>query len=131
MYLTLLGVVLLAAVVSFLAGWLWYSPKLFGNVWMKELGYTKESMGRNKKKMMQTMVATLIGEILKAFFLLFLSVGLGLNQFFLAFIIWIGFVIPVLLAFSLYEKRSWKLFYISAGYQFVSLLLMGLIFYFV
>lgn len=35
---------LLAALVPLVLGFLWYSPKVFGNAWMKEAGITEESM---------------------------------------------------------------------------------------
>lgn len=33
-----------AAVVPLVLGFVWYSPKLFGNVWMRESGMTEEKM---------------------------------------------------------------------------------------
>jgi hypothetical protein len=36
--------VLVAAVVPMVVGFLWYNPKLFGNVWMREAGMTEEKM---------------------------------------------------------------------------------------
>ena len=36
--------VLVAAFVNFIVGFLWYNPKTFGNVWMKEAGVTEESI---------------------------------------------------------------------------------------
>ncbi len=40
-----------AALVNFIVGFLWYNPKTFGNVWMKEAGITQESMkGANMMK---------------------------------------------------------------------------------
>ncbi len=37
-------VILLAALVPLLAGFLWYNPKTFGAAWMKAAGMTEESM---------------------------------------------------------------------------------------
>ncbi|HNV31146.1 MAG TPA: DUF1761 domain-containing protein, partial [Cyclobacteriaceae bacterium] len=36
--------ILVAALSTFLIGGLWYSPALFGKAWMKENGFTEESM---------------------------------------------------------------------------------------
>lgn len=36
--------ILVAAVVPMVVGFLWYNPKLFGNVWMREAGMTEEKM---------------------------------------------------------------------------------------
>ncbi len=37
-------VILAVALIPLLIGFIWYNPKVFGNVWMKEAGLTKESM---------------------------------------------------------------------------------------
>ena len=43
--------VLVASVLGFVVGGLWYSPLLFGNVWMREAGLTEEQVnGGNKAK---------------------------------------------------------------------------------
>jgi hypothetical protein len=40
---------------------------------------------------------------------------------------WLGFIVPILLGSVLYEKKSMKLFWINAGYNFITLLIMGAI----
>jgi hypothetical protein len=43
--------VLVSALSTFLIGGLWYSPALFGKAWMRENGFTEESMkGTNMAK---------------------------------------------------------------------------------
>ena len=42
--------VLVAAIVSMVIGGLWYSPLLFGNVWMKLSGITQKDVEKAKKK---------------------------------------------------------------------------------
>jgi len=34
--------VLVAALSSFVVGFIWYNPKVFGTIWMKESGMTEE-----------------------------------------------------------------------------------------
>lgn len=130
-YLTLFGIILFASVVSFFVGWLWYSPVLFGKIWMKEMGITKEMAEKGKKKMMKTMGWGFLLDIVKSFCLILLSVGIGANQFFVAFIVWLGFILPMLLQSVIYEKISLNRFMISAGYQLASLLAIGFIFFIV
>lgn len=130
-YLTLVGVIFFAAVVSFLVGWLWYSPVLFGKIWMKEMGITKEMAEKGKKRMMKVMGWGILLDILKAFCLLLLSVGLGSSQFFVGFLIWLGFILTMLFQGVIYEKRSINVTMISAGYQLVTILAMGLVFHLV
>ena len=35
---------LLAALSTLVVGFVWYNPKVFGNIWMKESGMTEEKM---------------------------------------------------------------------------------------
>jgi len=44
-----------------------------------------------------------------------------------AVFIWLGYVVPVLLNTVAFEKRSWKLFGINAGFHLAALLAMGMI----
>lgn len=39
-------IIAVAAIVPLFMGFLWYNPKLFGNAWMKECGFTLESIGK-------------------------------------------------------------------------------------
>jgi hypothetical protein len=50
-----------------------------------------------------------------------------LYGFFAGFFIWIGFVVPILLNGVAFERKSWKVFGIAAGFQFLSLQAMGMI----
>ncbi len=44
-------VLLIAALIPLIVGFIWYNPKLFGTVWMKEAGLTPESLaGANMLK---------------------------------------------------------------------------------
>jgi hypothetical protein len=48
--------VLVAALVSMVIGGLWYSPLLFGNIWMKLSGITQKDVEKAKKQgMMKSM----------------------------------------------------------------------------
>lgn len=128
-YLVLFGVVLVSAIASLVIGWIWYSPKFFGDIWKREMGFDGDSLNSDKKSMIKSMSIGFIADIVKAFFLVFLTFSLGLNQFFLSLIIWIGFIVPPVLSSVLYEKRSWTLFFISSGYQLASLLAISFMIY--
>ena len=44
--------VLLAALISYIIGWAWYSQSLFGKQWMKLTGVTQKDMDKVMKKQM-------------------------------------------------------------------------------
>ena len=71
-------ILFVAAIVPLLIGFIWYGP-LFGNSWMKEMNFTKESLeGQN---MIKTFVLSYILSLLIAFFLQFIVIHqMGLFQ---------------------------------------------------
>ena len=56
----------LAALVPLVIGFVWYGP-LFGNAWMKELGFTKESLAN--KNMVLTLILSYVFSLFLAMFL--------------------------------------------------------------
>ena len=62
----------LAALVPLVMGFIWYGPLLFQNAWMKQLGFTEESLkGGN---MLLIFVLSYVFSFMVAFFLQFLTV---------------------------------------------------------
>lgn len=131
-YITLIGILLLAALASTIVGAVWYSPFLFGKLWMKLSGISYNfSDSEKKRKMITGTLGSFLGEIFVAAALLLVPLITGASPFILSFIYWIGFMVPVMKDGPLYENRSWKVFFIQAGYRIVSLLVMSLVFYFI
>lgn len=119
--------VFVAALSSFLLGGLWYSPILFANAWMKENGFSEEDM-KNAS----------MGKIFGGSFVFALIISFNLAAFIgpesdLAFGLFAGFAAGfgwVAMSFGityLFERRSFKLFLINAGYQVVTYTIMGAI----
>ena len=106
--------VLIAAVLSFIVGGMWYSPLLFGNVWMKLMKIDPKEMEKNKAKANQSMAIMFLLVILTAFifahFVSFLSEKNLSNYLQMAAWIWLGFVMPVTAGGFLWESKPAKLF---------------------
>lgn len=119
--------VLVAALSTFLIGGLWYSPAVFGKLWMRENGFTEESLkGGNMVRIFGlTFFLALIAAINLAMFL-----GaenrpeMGALWGFAAGFGWVATFIGT---HYLFERRSFSLFLINAGYSIVALTLMGII----
>ncbi len=124
--------VIVAALVPMVVGFVWYSPMLFGNLWMKESGMTAADMSAAKKSGMQmTYLIALLGTLVMSYvlehFVKYLAIdtlGLALS---LAFWIWLGFVATTLLDNVLWNKKSWTYYAVGAGYKLVGLILMTII----
>lgn len=123
--------ILVAAVVSFIVGWLWYSPVLFGNVWMKAMGMTKEKMAHSQKNMAVTMLVALIAQFMIAFILAHFISGMGavgwMESIVVAFWAWLGFVALISLGTVLWEGKSMKLFWINSIHWLVALAIQAAI----
>jgi len=57
--------VLVAALSSFVVGFVWYNPKVFGTIWMKEAGFTQEQS--EKGNMLKIFGLTFVYSLLVAF----------------------------------------------------------------
>ena len=57
--------ILIASLATFLVGFIWYNPKVFGSVWMKETGMTEEKA--KKGNMIKIFGLTLIYSLMLAF----------------------------------------------------------------
>ncbi|EIE02744.1 DUF1761 domain-containing protein [Leptospira licerasiae] len=129
--------ILVGVLANVVIGFLWFGP-IFGKVWAKEMGY--ENMQPDNKAMIRSMVIMIIGSFLTAYVLahsLFVWKPSSWNLpgdgpawmygAYAAFYTWLGFYIPMLLGSVAWESKSWKLFFINAGYNLVSLAAIGLI----
>jgi len=119
--------VLVSALAFFMIGAIWYSPVLFANSWIKELGITKEEMA--KGSMVKTFGISFLLMLVMAFNLAaFIGNGMGI-QFgatagALTGIGWVALAIGIN---YLYERKSFRIWLINAGYMAVSFTVMGAI----
>jgi hypothetical protein len=146
---------LAAALSTFIVGFIWYHPKVFGNAWMKAEGLTEEQLKKGN-------MAKIFGlSFVLAFVASFMVIpAVVIHQFgalgmtggdpelakpsYAAFmadygnafrtfkhgalhgtLLGVGLVFPVIAINGLYSHKSWKLIFITAGYWVVSLALMG------
>jgi len=127
--------VLAAAIVSFLIGVVWYSKYVFGKQWRKLSG---KSDAEVKKMFIRVMIGgfviSLVMSFVLAHFIFYSSIFLAvffqssvavLLAMVTAFLIWIGFVAPVVLNNLLYKTKPMMLVLIDGGYYLVSLLAMA------
>lgn len=119
--------ILLSAISTFLIGGLWYSPALFGKAWMKENGFKEEDMkDANMVKIFGlAFVLALISAINLAMFMgPEKDVTMGAAYGFAAGFGWVATFVGT---HYLFERKSFKLFLINAGYSVVALTVMGVI----
>ncbi len=109
--------VIVGAVVSFLAGWLWYSPKLFGQKWAEGVGV---QMGTAGEMPVAAMVTQFVGLLAMSWFVGVTAVSNALLTVILATAAF------TILAYSggLFTRKSSYSRNVDAGYWIVCLVVM-------
>jgi hypothetical protein len=127
-----------AIVVSILGsvvlGFIWYGP-LFGKKWMALNGMVMPEVKPAFSTMLKPIVISFVGALFMSFVLArLIAVGgayFGIsgisNGLATAFMVWLGFIVPVHFNSAGWEGKSWTLFFINSGYWLVYLLLIGML----
>jgi hypothetical protein len=119
--------VLVAALSTFLIGGLWYSPAVFGKAWMRENGFTEESL-KNSNMVKIFGLAFLLGLIAAVNLAMYMGPedrpAMGAMWGFLAGFGWVATFVGT---HYLFERKSFRLFLINGGYSVVALTVMGII----
>jgi hypothetical protein len=116
-----------AAAIYFVLSMIWYSPKVFGRVWM-EGACIKESDVQNCG------IGVYIGSFVNAFIIAFvLAIFLYLTQsqtvldaVVIAFLAWLGFVLTTHISGLLWGKTTLPVFFVNTCYTLVGLILMAI-----
>ena len=126
--------VFLAAVVGMIIGGLWYSPLLFGKLWMQLSGITAKQMAEAKKKSMTLsyilqFIALLVVACVLGHFISLLQLTLLPEIMQLVFWSWLGYQVTLELSNTIWGCKSWSLFFLNCAHNLVALVLMGLVFF--
>jgi len=109
--------VIVGAIASFLVGWLWYSPKLFGTKWAEGSGV---NLGGASDMPVAALVTNLIGLLLMSWFV---GVTATNNALFTVILATVAFTV---LAYSggLFTRKSAYAHNVEAGFWIVALVVM-------
>lgn len=112
--------VIVGAVLSFLAGWLWYSPKLFGPKWAEGVGV---EMGTASEMPVAAMLMQVIGLLLMSWFV---GVTAANNALLTVILATLAFTV---LGYSggLFTKKSSYARNVDAGYWILALVVMVIV----
>ena len=118
--------VLLAAVSAFVLGSIWYAKPVFGARWMKDNGFTDESIaGGNMVKIFG--LAFLLSFVAAFFLAMFIGPDARMFGAVAGFMAGFGWVLTFFGINYLYEQKTFALFLINGGYSLTALTLMGLV----
>jgi hypothetical protein len=117
--------VLIAALAGFATGFVWYA--IFGNIWMRALGKTKEQL----KPRPQPFIVSIIALPVMAYVLAGLIGHMGeltlVRGMISAAFVWVGFVVTTTAVAYAFQGARWSLIAIDTGHWLLVLLVMGAI----
>jgi len=115
-----------AVVASFIFGFLWYGP-VFGKTWAGLMGFKMDS-SKCGKPPVSSLLLTLLGTALTTFVMAYILYHSQLYcSFGVAFMIWLGFYVPLLFGTVTWEGKPWKLFGLNVVYYLLNLQLIAAI----
>ena len=122
------GAVLAAALANFVIGGLWYSPAVFGRVWMRANGFTDADLEKGSPAVIFG-VSFVFCLLMAANLAAFLgspetTVGFAVGAGIAAGLGWAALGLGVV---ALFERRPWSYMLVNGGYLTVSFAAMGLI----
>jgi hypothetical protein len=124
--------VIVATLVHYILGGLWYSPVLFGNKFIQLINWTPEKLQQvqnesHAKELAIAFVMSLILVYILAHFVQYTRATNAVAGLQTAFWLWLGFVVTTQLPTVIFEGRAFGLFAINVSYQFVGCSLAGVI----
>jgi len=123
--------VVVAAMVYYGGGALWYSPVFLADPWVKAAGLDPEKLKAGKNNAWRSYLVALIAA-------LFISYGLARVEAYMqvsdfagglhtGFWSWLCYVVTTMAMNYSFENRSWKLLVINAGYHLYGFIVMAVI----
>lgn len=124
--------VLLATASSMVVGSIWYTPKVFGNYWMKQSGITPSGNGRDA---IRPILVTLVVSFITAWVLAgaawiafdFYEGSFLLNTLLTAVILWAGFTAARFVTHDQFDGRPVGLTVLNSAHELVTVVVMALI----
>lgn len=123
--------VVLATLSSMVVGAIWYTPKVFGNYWMKEAGVDPGSAG----SAVRPIIVTLIVSFITAWVLAgaaFISLSFYGGSFFwnsvlTGVILWAGFTAARFITHDQFDRRTTGLTVLNCAHELVTIVIMAII----
>ena len=124
--------VIVATLVHYILGGLWYSPLLFGNKFIQLINWTPEQLRQGEtqshaKELALAFVMSLVLVYVLAHFVNYTKARNAIGGIQTAFWLWLGFVVATQAPTVIFEGRSFGLFAINVAYQLVGCALAGAI----
>ncbi len=126
------GAVVLATLSSMIVGSIWYTPKVFGNYWMRVTGVRPSGDARNA---VRPILVTLVVSFVTAWVLAgavfiawqFYGGSFLANSVVTGILLWAGFTAARFVTHDAFDRRPTGLTVLNVAHEFVTLLVMAII----
>ena len=125
----MVAAILISALLGFLLGFLWYSPKVFGDAWLQAIGKTEKGI----EPTIARHAISIIGWLAAAFvYAIIISQSIAIrgvqDYMFLSIALWGAFMLPAKATAMFQGNFNTKLIWIDGMYYLVGYLIMALVF---
>ncbi len=120
--------VLVGAIVSIGIGMLWYSPILFGNVWLRLIGKSADEIEGAGPAMGLAALAAVISSLVLAMMVQAVGAATLLEGLVVGIVVWVGIGATATLVVTVYEGPPLSVWLLNAGYQLIVYAVQGAIF---
>lgn len=119
------SLVVIAAVVNMIIGWIWYSKWLFGPAWAKLSKHSEKEMKGSGVTVFYGFLISLVTAYFLAFFGGYLGVTSVTDGMYVGFLFWLGFVATTQISSVVWCKKPFNLFVLNTAYKLLSFLVMS------
>ena len=120
--------IIVAALVYFVLGALWYSPIAFAKPWMESIGKSQDELqGGSKIIYLYTLIGLLMSCFVTAFFVWILGTNNVMSAIKVGLFISIGYVFTTIAINTMYGMRPFKLILIDSGYHIMGVTIATII----
>jgi len=124
--------VVLATLSSMVVGSIWYTPRVFGNYWMKQAGITPSG---NAKDAIRPILVTLVVSFVTAWVLAgaayisfeFYGGSFLVNALVTGIVLWAGFTAARFITHDAFDGRTVGLTVLNCAHELVTIVIMALI----
>ena len=121
--------IIVAWIISVVLGSFWYSPAGFGKVWSKLSGV--DMMKTPKNESTRAIIVVIFSSLLQAFILALMlnsidvsNIGEGVIA---SIVLWFGFNALTTIGNTLYQRQSWKFWWLNTSFFLVVMIINGII----
>lgn len=120
--------ILISAALAFALGWLWYSPKMFGTVWMEAIGKRPGDVQENLARYMVTFAGWIVAAFVYSFLISHGFIEGFRDYMFLSIALWGAFMMPAKSHAIMWGNFNTKLLWIDGGYMLAGYIIFAFVF---